>query len=425
MKKQKFTCILLAIILLFIFSVSSFASNVTSNLENATSNGETNAENTQNKLDQSTIDELNNLNQQKNDLQLSIEKVNSQLEYVQTEMSASLLQIQELNDKIIQYQEENNNLELELQTLQNSITEETKKLEIVTTEFNHREEQLRKRLVALYEAGEIEYIDVLLSAESLSEFLSMYYVMVEIAEYDNELMDKVDEQRKEIEETKQTLEVQTAKAKEIKAKAEQSETILKNTKVVQQKYVAQLTEEEAKLNDEIIEYKNDLIIIEAKIQEINILNGDINIQYLGGEMIWPVAIAGTAITSHYGSREHPIDGIVKLHQGIDIGNTGFGAPVVAVMDGFVTYAGPLGSYGNCVMIYHGNGITTVYAHGQTILTEGGKEVKQGDVIMQTGSTGHSTGPHLHFEVRINGITQNPLNYFKIRYTKLKKFIINV
>ena len=129
-------------------------------------------------------------------------------------------------------------------------------------------------------------------------------------------------------------------------------------------------------------------------------------------MIWPIAKSGTVITSNYGMREHPIQGVVKIHTGLDIG-AGFGSPVVAAADGVVSYAGWLGGYGNCVMINHGNGLTTLYGHGQKILTELNKEVKQGDLIMEVGSTGNSTGPHLHFEVRLNGNHTNPLNYVKV------------
>ena len=131
-----------------------------------------------------------------------------------------------------------------------------------------------------------------------------------------------------------------------------------------------------------------------------------------GVMAWPVAKNGTYITSGYGIREHPIQGIIKSHSGIDIGNAGFGAPVIAAADGIVTMAGRYGGYGNCVIINHGNGISTLYGHGQAILTQVGKEVKKGDLIMEVGSTGVSTGPHLHFEVRINGTCTNPMPFLQ-------------
>ena len=131
------------------------------------------------------------------------------------------------------------------------------------------------------------------------------------------------------------------------------------------------------------------------------------------------SFAGTYITSSYGYRLHPIQGIYKYHAGIDIGNAGYGAPVLAAADGVVVYAGIMSGYGNCVMISHGNNIVTLYGHGQTILTEVGKEVKQGEVIMAVGSTGISTGPHLHFEVRVEGKAVDPLPYLDGTVSKLK------
>ncbi len=396
MVKQKILCILLVFILMFGVSISSFASNINSTNNQQTSNN----------------NPLESLNQQKEETQEKLEEANSKLEYVQTEMSNTLVQIQELDDKIRQYEQENTDLLSKLQELETSIKETTIKLETVTQEYEKRSKQLENRLVALYEAGDIAYLDVLLSANSLSDFLSLYYAMIEIAEYDNQLIDKVEQQKDEIDIAKRKLENETAEVKILKAKAEQTEVVLKNTKTLQQGYIEKLSDDEKKLNEEIQQYKNDTARIEAKILEITNQNQDFDIQYTGGTMIWPVAISGTAITSYYGTREHPIAGVVRFHQGIDIGNTGYGAPVVATADGIVTYAGWLGSYGNCVMVYHGDGITTLYGHGQQVLTQNGAEVKQGDIIMQTGSTGNSTGPHLHFEIRVNGSTTNPLNYVK-------------
>lgn len=153
--------------------------------------------------------------------------------------------------------------------------------------------------------------------------------------------------------------------------------------------------------------------IEALIQQATNSSNNLDIQYTGGEMLWPVAISGTVITSTYGVREHPIQGVIKEHSGLDIGNATYGSPVVAAADGVVTYAGWLGGYGNCVMLNHGNGLVTLYGHGQKIITELHKKVKKGDLIMEVGSTGNSTGPHLHFEVRVNGSCVNPLNYVKV------------
>ncbi len=404
MVKQKIICILLAIILLLSISIASFASS--NNIQN---------NNSQNNVQNSNIintNDINELTNQKNEAQEKIEDINSKIEYVQTEISTSLLEIQKLDDEIRKYEQENANLKQRIETLETSIKETSEQLETTTLEYNQRNELLKKRLVAIYEQGDVAYLEVLLSAKSLSEFLGIYYAMVEMAEYDNALIDEVDQKRKLIETSQQQLESESAEVKNLKITAERTETILKNTKNLQKGNIEKLSKEEKALNDEIQKYKNDIALIETKIQELNGYTGGIDIQYTGGIMIWPVAVQGTRITSYYGNRDHPIEGIVKLHQGIDIGSAGFGAPVVATADGVVTYAGELGSYGNCVMVYHGDGITTLYGHGQKILTKTGTEVKQGDVIMEVGSTGNSTGPHLHFEVRINGVTTNPLNYVK-------------
>ena len=180
---------------------------------------------------------------------------------------------------------------------------------------------------------------------------------------------------------------------------------------LQKSYINELSADEKKLQEQITEYKKDQAEIERQILlATNVINPDI--QYTGGEMLWPVAISGTVITSDYGVREHPIQGVIKEHTGIDIGNTPTGTPVVAAADGVVTYAGWLGGYGNCVMINHGEGVVTLYGHGNKILTSVNKKVKKGETIMEVGSTGNSTGPHLHFEVRVNGSCTSPWQFVK-------------
>ena len=212
---------------------------------------------------------------------------------------------------------------------------------------------------------------------------------------------------------KTKLEKEETEAKVIKAKKEQTTIVLQNTITLQSSYAEKLTSQERQLQEEITKYKQEQAKIEYLIRQATNSSIDMDIQYTGGTMLWPVAISGTAITSTFGYREHPIQGVVKEHTGLDIGNATYGSPVVAAADGVVTYAGWLGGYGNCVMISHGNGLVTLYGHGQKILTELHKEVKQGDLIMEVGSTGNSTGPHLHFEVRLNGDYVNPLNYVKV------------
>lgn len=342
-----------------------------------------------------------------------IDKANTKLEYVQNELSSTMLKVQELEDKVLGYQTQMNNLGTRLDNLQKSIDDAKQKLEVVEKEYNEKEKLLEERLVTMYEAGNTQYLDVLLSSKNIIEFISGYYLITELIEYNNELMQDVESRKNEIETTKAKLEKEETELKVIKAKREQTTVVLQNTITLQQGYAKKLNKEEEKLKQEITKYKREQVRIELAIRYATNSTIDADIQYTGGEMLWPVAISGTYITSDYGVREHPIQGIIKEHTGIDIGNADFGSPVVAAADGIVSYAGWLGGYGNCVIINHGDGVTTLYGHGQKILTELHKEVKQGELIMEVGSTGNSTGPHLHFEVRINGNYTNPLNYVKI------------
>ncbi len=390
--KRKLISIFLVVVLLQYFYSFVFAENITN---------------------EEAVNEQKNLNEMNQEVTEQINQANTKLEYVQSELSNTMLQVQELEDKILGYQKEMTGLSDKLDALQNSIDETKQKLTVAEEEYNRKEELLRERLVAMYEDGETQYLDILLSSRNIVEFISGYYLINEFVEYDNTLMQEVAERRDDIEITKTKLEKEETEIKLIKAKREQTTVVLQNTITLQESYAKKLSKQEQELKNKITEYKQEQARIEALIQQATNSSNNLDIQYTGGEMLWPVAISGTVITSTYGVREHPIQGVIKEHSGLDIGNATYGSPVVAAADGVVTYAGWLGGYGNCVMLNHGNGLVTLYGHGQKIITELHKKVKKGDLIMEVGSTGNSTGPHLHFEVRVNGSCVNPLNYVKV------------
>ena len=392
--KKKLICIILIMLTLQYFCTFVFAEN---SLTNEIVNDVTN--------------ELS-LEEQKEQVESQIEETNTKLEYVQEELSDTLLKVQETEDKIMQYEKDIEELATKMENLQKSIDEANIALTESEQTYQEKSNLLAKRLVAMYEAGETQYLDILLNSRDITDFISRYYVIQEIAEYDSILIHQIEEEKNNLEITKQKLEKEQGELKIIKSKSEQTSIVLSNMKTLQQSYVDDLTEGEKILQEQLTEYKKEQEEIERQIElATNAIDPDI--QYTGGEMLWPVAISGTAITSNYGVREHPIQGVVREHTGIDIGNTPLGSPVVAAADGVVTYAGWLGGYGNCVMINHGDGIVTLYGHGNKILTTVNTEVKQGDTIMEVGSTGNSTGPHLHFEVRVNGEYTNPLNFVKV------------
>lgn len=351
------------------------------------------------------------LGEQKQEVQNQKQQAEQKLEYVKEELSNAIVKIQELDDTIKQAEEDINGLEIELEELQKRINQIIETLSNIEKSYIENENLLQERLVANYEAGDITYLDMLMNSANIVDFLSSYYSIQEIVKYDIELLEQIEKEKKQVENSKKELEEKKATLKVKKAKKEQLSVITQNNKNIKEQAIINLSTEEQELQQKINEYKQEEARIEALIK-IATNEYEYTGDYTGGVMAWPIAKSGTYITSGYGIREHPIQGIIKSHSGIDIGNAGFGAPVIATADGIVTMAGRYGGYGNCVMINHGNGISTLYGHGQAILTEVGKQVKKGDLIMEVGSTGISTGPHLHFEVRINGSCTNPMPFLE-------------
>ena len=396
--RRRILTFIIMIVVLFCFSINVFSNTEATNTE--TQNTENNEVSNKTLLEQS------------NEVRQKLEESSTRLEYVQSELSTSLQQIQELGDKITEYENQYNDLKNQVAEMEANIAVIDADINKVQAEYDRKENLLKKRMVALYKAGDATYLDVLLSSSSIVDFLSKYYMLEKIIDYDTDLMKELEVEKNSIENKKQEQEKKKADLKVAKAKAGQMQILMENNKMLQENYSDKLTTEEATLNEQILQYKQEQEEIERQIQAAINWSGDLAIQYKGGVMIWPVGVNGTYITSPFGNRLHPIQGVYKYHSGIDIGNAGYGAPVLAAADGIVTYAGVMSGYGNCVMINHGSGIVTLYGHGQTIYATLGQTVKQGDVIMAVGSTGNSTGPHLHFEVRKDGVATSPIPFLK-------------
>jgi len=347
---------------------------------------------------------LDDLKNQKDELSNQITEKNNELKYVQGQVSENMAQLIELNAKVLEYEGEIYKLNDEVEELENQIEETTKRLNESQEKYDKREELLRQRIIAMYEAGETTYLDVLLNSKSLTDFISNYYIITEIAEYDTKLLETIEEEKKNIEIEKEKLEYNQVNLKEAKANKEKTYTVLQNTRILKNNYIEQLSEEEKQLQVDVEEYTKAFAEVEKQISELTLSTG----ASVGGEMAWPTP-GYTRITSEFGMREHPITGVYKLHTGLDIGAPS-GANFVAANDGTVISAKYSSGYGNMVMIDHGGGITTLYAHGSSIEVSVGQKVKRGDVVLKVGSTGYSTGPHAHFEVRENGSYVNPLPY---------------
>lgn len=261
-----------------------------------------------------------------------------------------------------------------------------------------------KRLRNIYENGQINYLDVLFGAKDFQDFSTRMELLKRVIKFDVNLMDKIKAERQLIITKRQELEEQKSTLVAL-----EQETAAKRAVVAQRR-----AERAAILNQAI----NERDQAEAEYQDLMATSQQIEVmiqqiqaggQFVGngsGSMMWPYI---GPITSPYGWRTHPISGVSRYHSGIDIG-ADYGDPVLAADAGTVAYADWFGGYGNAVIIEHGGGISTLYGHNSSLLVSVGQSVRKGQPIAYAGSTGYSTGPHVHFEVRINGEPTNPMDY---------------
>lgn len=310
------------------------------------------------------------------------------VEAAQDELSKKMAQI-EKDVKEMQKKVDNLNYMISQTTSEISSTEE--KIQKKEKEMTEREENLNERLKVMYKNGSIGFVDILLGSSSISEFVSNMEIIQKIYQNDMEVLETLKKEHEELQEIKATL-------KERKEKLSAQKTELAADKADLDAKKKELEAEEDKLKAEADRLTAEIVKLMDK-----------NSPYVGGEFTWPCP-ASRYISSSFGNRLHPILKVWKFHTGIDIGCSA-GKDIVAAASGKVIMSKVYGGYGNCVMIDHGGGIVTLYGHASKLLVSEGQTVKRGQTIALVGSTGRSTGPHLHFEVRKNGEYINPMNYF--------------
>ena len=346
------------------------------------------------------------LEQRRIELREEINKAGKNLENINVQLTENLEAINNLDEQIGEYETQIESVSNNINQVEKQIRETETSLKTIQKRYNHQNELLKKRIVYMYEAGETKYLDVLLNSKSIVDFITRYYLIQEIAQYDRDFLNDIKKEKDEIEKIEESLKTSKGTLKEIKAEQKKLAISLENAKVVKSGYVNNLNEEEIKIQEEISIYQKELDLIELDVLMAALeSNGS---QYVGGTFAWP-APGYYTITSPYGMRLHPVIKSYRNHSGMDIGAP-MGSYAIAANDGVVTKSMYSNSYGNMIMIDHGGGVTTLYAHGSELIARVGDKVKRGDAIMKVGSTGWSTGPHLHFEIRMNGQTIDPYPY---------------
>lgn len=296
-------------------------------------------------------------------------------------------------------------------TLEGDLEQAEIQLDEAEKKLNEYLEISKTRIRNSYEQGSASYIEIIAGSKSIYDFISKIEIVKQISEKDNEIINQVKQSKATI----------LTKKKEIQSNKEQQEKTLSSLENKKQSLNKKQSESN-KLIDEMnsSEEATKRAIKKAEAEEEK-LQQEIKAalsQNSGssvvdaGDFRWPLASKYNNITSKFGYRVHPVTGVYKLHTGVDIASSGIrGASIYAAKGGTVIKSGYNTGYGNYIVINHGDGYATLYAHASTLLVSVNQNVKKGDVIAYVGSTGYSTGPHLHFEIMKNGEYTNPLDYF--------------
>ena len=351
---------------------------------------------------------ITDLQEKSNQINQSITEANNRLQAVQEQMSENMKQLQDLDAQLAQSEEELNKINVEVSTLTDQIAENEQKLSNAQEQYDKVKNVLDARVIEIYKSDNLQFLGVLFASKNVKEFFQTYDKLVLLSKYDKALLDSAEQQIEEIETTKKILDEKKKQIVESKQLQQKKTQVVQNSKTRREYYLSKLTKQEQELQTQIDEYNTQVTQIENEIRMLAL--GSISEDYIGGVFTWPVP-GRTSLTSLYGMRVHPITGAYRLHTGIDI-SAPIGTNFVAAANGVVSKATYNTAYGNMVIIDHGGGVQTLYAHGSEILVQVGDEVKAGTPVLAVGSTGYSTGPHAHFEIRINGQTVNPLDYYQ-------------
>lgn len=357
-----------------------------------------------------TQSEINSLKNQKKDIENRQQQIAAEINSMEYEQKSLLAKKEVLDRQILLMHEDIENTNAQIEQYTRLISE--KEADIVTAQ-QEEDEQLAKfkhRIRAMEEAGSISYLSILFEANSFSDLLARIDFIGEVMAYDEQLYEQLKAAKQA------TIQ---AKADLVLAKKEQEtkRAELKDKNAELEKQLLEVTALAVEIDNNINaakeQYQQELDAAKKIQNEINKKLEELKKQQSQvkgtGKLIWPTPSCNI-VTSPYGTRIHPIYGDPRKHYGIDIGAK-YGANIVAADGGTVIISAYSSSYGNYAVISHGNGMTTLYAHMSQRLVKVGAVVKQNDLIGKVGSTGASTGPHLHFEVTTNGSRVNPLNYF--------------
>ena len=349
------------------------------------------------------------LEDDKKDVENKINEAKNELSDITENKDEAETELQKLTNQVNEAQRQLNVLKAQIDELNASIDEKQNQIEEEEEEIERKDNLLKERMVALYEAGETSYLDVLFNSENLLDFLSSYSLIQQIVETDTALIEELEQKKLQLENDKADLEKSKSKVEEKEAEQKIKRAQLVALQEKKQSEINKLSEEEKQKQNELDEYNAKLneidnAIAEAlenamKEEENNSGSTGGNGSSFDGTFTWPLDYSPRRVTSRMKYRWG------RWHKGIDIGtNAEIGKRVVAAASGTVVYSAyqsgssSSAGYGNYLIIYHGNGFCTLYAHMDSKAVSTGQRVSQGQLIGYSGNTG-GVAPHLHFEIR--------------------------
>ena len=339
------------------------------------------------------------LEQSKNDLTAYVERLDSQLADIQEK-------IEQYNTMITEKEQE--------------IEETTQDLELAVVQQEEQYAAMKKSIQFMYERSDSFYLETLFGSDSISGIVNRADYIEALSRYDREKLDEYVETRKYVELCKEELEAEKTVLNEVREAVKQEEININSLIGEKEAQIVAVSGDIANKEASIKEYESmiaqenaEIAALEKAVAEekarLEAENAQARI-YNGGMFAWPCP-GYKRISDEYGNRMHPTLGVEKFHNGLDMAASS-GTPILAAYDGDVVAAAYSSSMGNYIMINHGSGLYTIYMHCSALYVSKGQSVSKGQNIAAVGSTGRSTGPHLHFSVRLNGNYVSPWNYLK-------------
>jgi murein DD-endopeptidase MepM/ murein hydrolase activator NlpD len=349
-------------------------------------------------------------------MEREIKKNEANLKDAKKKEERAINDISKLSNQIAEAEQRLNVTELKRTQVSNRLTETMRKIQAIEVSIDDARKLLSERVVAMYKYGGAAEFSLFMSARGTQDALSTSYLLTRIAEQDKVLITNLMVEKNALDKAKADLEKQKRELDARNKELEKQKATIQRASNERNKLLQQARKDKAMFQaeqDELLKASNELkskvnYLLAQKKKQKEGQSGGSTLYYKGGKLAWPLR---GKINSPYGTRVHPIFKTKATHTGIDIDGDR-GDPVRAAADGEVLYTGWLRGYGQVVILDHGGDLTTVYAHLSGIDTVENKKVKMGDKIGRVGSTGTATGNHLHFEVRVNGNTTDPMKYLQ-------------